>query len=38
MASAATLPTAFQYWKGAPSRLEISFSASAPGQILEASA
>ena len=38
MASAAVVPTAFQYWNGCPIRFESSVSASVPGQIRDASA
>jgi hypothetical protein len=38
MASAAVVPTAFQYWNGCPMRLDSSSSAMLPGQIREASA
>ena len=37
-ASAAVVPTAFQYWNGAPMRLESSFAARVAGQTREASA
>ncbi len=36
-ASAAVVPTAFQYWNGWPIRFEISVSPSEPGQTRAAS-